>query len=231
MLLVDLRVLYLHGFASSPASQKACFFKQRLASLGIGLEIPDLCDGNFERLTITGQLKIIERAIETSRGRRERLVLIGSSLGGCLAALYASRHWEVDSLILLAPAFLFSELWANELGPERLTLWKQNGSMPVFHYAQGRDVPIGYQLLEDARCYEPFPAFCQPALIFHGTRDPVVPVQYSLTFAQTHTNVRLVQLESGHELTDVLEKIWENVKNFLCGNQDHANVRSLNAKC
>ena len=231
MLLADLRVLYLHGFASSPASQKACFFKERLASLGIGLEIPDLCDGNFERLTITGQLKIIERAIESSRGNGERLVLIGSSLGGYLAALYASRHWEVNSLILLAPAFQFSELWANELGPERLTLWKQNGRMPVFHYAQGREVPIGYQLLEDARRYEPFPAFSQPALIFHGTQDPVVPVQYSLTFAHKHRNVRLVQLESGHELTDVLEKIWKNVKKFLCGNQDHVNVRSLDPKC
>jgi uncharacterized protein len=231
MLLANLRVLYLHGFASSPASHKACFFKERLASFAIALEILDLCEGNFERLTITGQLKVIERAIDMSRRSGERLVLIGSSLGGYLAALYAARHCEVDSLILLAPAFQFSDLWANELGPERLALWKENDSMPVFHYAQGREVPIGYQLLEDARSYEPFPAFGQPALIFHGTQDPVVPVQYSLSFAQKHRNVRLVQLESGHELTDVLEKIWQDVKNFLCGHQDHANVRSLNAKC
>ena len=79
MLLADLRVLYLHGFASSPASRKACFFKERLASLVIGLQIPDLCDGNFERLTLTGQLKIIERAIEGSRGNGEGLVLIGGT--------------------------------------------------------------------------------------------------------------------------------------------------------
>jgi uncharacterized protein len=219
MLLAGLRVLYLHGFASSPASHKASFFKGRLASLGVRLKIPELCEGNFERLTITGQLNVIERIIGTSRSNNERIVLIGSSLGGYLAALYASRHSEVARLILLAPAFAFSELWTNELGPERLGLWRKNGTMPVFHYGEGREAPIGYQLMEDARAYEPFPRFRQPAVIFHGTQDRVVPVQYSLRFAQAHENVRLVQLESGHELTDVLDEIWQDVKNFCVGEQ------------
>jgi uncharacterized protein len=89
---------------------------------------------------------------------------------------------------------------------------EKNGTMPVFHYAEGREAPIGYRLMEDARRYEPFPTFQQPALIFHGTQDRVVPVQYSLTFAQAHENVRLVRLESGHELTDVLDEIWQDAK-------------------
>src|SRR3712207_248123 len=99
-----MRVLYLHGFASGPSSGKAQFFRARLAERGVQLEIPDLVEGDFENLTITGQLAVIER---TARG--DPVVLMGSSLGGYLAALYASSHPEVTKLILMAPAFYFPQ--------------------------------------------------------------------------------------------------------------------------
>ncbi len=215
MLPTGLRVLYLHGFASGPASRKAQFFREQLARFDIGLEIPNLCEGNFERLTITAQLKVVERVVGGRQGNDQRTVLIGSSLGGYLAGLYAARHAEVERLVLLAPAFQFHQLWTDELGPERLAEWKKNTTIPVFHYLKGHEVPIGYQLMEDAKQYEAFPAFCQPALIFHGTQDRVVPVQYSVAFAESHENVRLVQLESDHELTGVLDEIWRETKGFL----------------
>ncbi len=158
---------------------------------------------------------MIGRLAASSPADNHRTALIGSSLGGYLAAFYASRNPEVDRLVLLAPAFQFHRLWTDELGPERLDAWRKNSTMPIFHYAEGREVPIGYQLMEDATRYEPFPAFRQPALIFHGTEDPVVPVQYSMAFAAAHENVRLVRLESGHELTDVLDEIWRETKDFL----------------
>ena len=93
------RFVYLHGFASGPSSQKARFFRERFAELGIGLEIPDLAEGRFEQLTISGQLGVMERAIGG-----DPATLIGSSMGGYLAALYAARHPEVEKLVLLAPA-------------------------------------------------------------------------------------------------------------------------------
>jgi len=217
MLSDHLRVLYLHGFASGSTSRKAQFFRQRLADFNVRLEIPELCEGTFEHLTITGQLHVVEREIVSAQAPGEGLVLIGSSLGGYLAALFASRHPEVDRLLLLAPAFDFHRLWVDSLGPERLALWRNNGTMPIFHYGQGREVPLGYQLMEDASGYEAYPVFGQPALIFHGTRDPVVPVQYAAAFAREHENARLVELDSGHELTDVLDEIWRESQDFLLG--------------
>ena len=210
MLSDRLRVLYLHGFASGPTSRKARFFAEKLASRGLTLEIPDLTEGNFEGLTITGQLKVIERLC-----KKEPIVLIGSSLGGYLAALYAARRPEVDRLLLLAPAFHFYQLWASELGPDRLDLWRKAGSVPIFHYGADCEMPLSYALMQDAETYEAFPNFHQPALIFHGTRDAVVPVQHALAFAQSHENVRLIPLESGHELTDVLDAIWQEGQDFL----------------
>lgn len=213
MLPARLRVLYLHGFASSPASRKARFFAEQLTRLGVAVEILDLVEGNFEGLTITGQLKVIENA--AARFPHEALALIGSSLGGYLAALYAASHPQVDRVVLLAPAFQFYRLWTEELGPKRLALWRNTGVLPIFHYGEAREMPLGYQLMEDAARYEGFPDFKQPALIFHGSEDPVVPVQYSAAFADTHPNVRLVRLKSGHELTDVLDEMWLQIKDFL----------------
>ncbi len=55
------RVVYLHGFASSPGSKKAGYFRERFAARGIELEIPDLAQGDFDRLTITRQLGSVSR--------------------------------------------------------------------------------------------------------------------------------------------------------------------------
>ena len=218
--------LYLHGFASSPESTKARFFGEHLNKLGLrfsnklglrfsnklGLRfsVPDLTDGDFERLTISGQLSTLERVAEN-----KPVTLIGSSLGGYIAALYAAKHPEVEKLILLAPAFRFHELWRNQLGPENVAAWRQNGTIQVFHYGLGRETPLRYEFFEDSSRFDPSPDFSQPALLFHGNFDPVVPVAYSLGFAEHHKNVRVITLDSGHELTDVLDVIWGESRNFL----------------
>lgn len=205
-----MRILYLHGFASGPTSRKAQFFREKLAAHDIPLETPDLADGDFRNLTMTGQLNVIDRAVEG-----DPVFLIGSSMGGYLAALYAARHREVHSLILLAPAFDFHERWTATIAAEDLAKWKRDGEVSVFHYAAGRQVPIGYQLVEDSERYEAFPAFTQPCLDFHGIEDPVVPVEYSERFAKDRPNVELIKLQSGHELSDVLGNIWEKAEQFV----------------
>jgi pimeloyl-ACP methyl ester carboxylesterase len=204
------RIIYLHGFGSGPGSRKAAFFREQLRQVGLRLEAPDLNAGKFRELTISGQLRTIGGAIAG-----DATVLIGSSLGGYLAALYASRHPEIRAVVLLAPAFNFYNRWTESLGPENVLKWKISGEIEVYHHAENRVVPLGYQFLEDAAQYEAFPDFGQPCLDFHGTNDPVVPIQYSEGFAAKHPNVGLVRLQSGHELTDVLEIMWDQSKQFL----------------
>src|ERR1700678_4151148 len=98
-----MRVVYLHGFASGPQSGKARFFAERFGARGVPFVAPRLDEGDFEGLTISGQLKVVEKAVGEGP-----VVLMGSSLGGYLAALYAARHREaVEKLVLLAPAFQF----------------------------------------------------------------------------------------------------------------------------
>jgi pimeloyl-ACP methyl ester carboxylesterase len=204
------RIVYLHGFASGPGSGKARFFRRYLEARGATVEIPDLAEGDFEHLTITGQLAVIER---TMAG--DAVPLIGSSMGGYLAALYAARHPEVPRVVLLAPAFGFAHRWQERLGPERMAEWRATGTTDVYHYAEGRNRPLAPGLIDDGARYPDYPDVHQPALIFHGSRDDVVPAEYSRAFATTHRNASLEILDSGHELTDVLDYMAPKVAAFL----------------
>lgn len=202
--------LYLHGFASGPASFKARRFKERLAQRGVPLEVPALDGGDFEHLTITGQLAIARRAL-SSKGPA---VIIGSSLGGYLAALMAARS-PVDALVLMAPAVDFASRWSERLGPEAIAEWRRQGSIEVDHVAEGRRRRLGCGLMEDAAGYEPYPRFAAPALVLHGRADDVVPQARVERLVAQNPSARLELFDSGHELVDVCDVLIDRAFDFL----------------
>ena len=204
------RYFYLHGFASSPKSLKAQYFKERFAEAGRNLEVLPLDQGDFENLTISGQLRVIG---EAARGGSP--ILIGSSLGGYLAALYASRHPEVERLALLAPAFRFPTYYPTRLGEDTLAKWRASGKLRVHHYADGAERDLRYEFIRDGLQYESEPDVRQPVLLIHGTRDDVVPAEFSTTWAKERPNVEMHLFDSGHELKDVLDPAWELMARFV----------------
>jgi uncharacterized protein len=207
---VNLPVLYLHGFASGPSSSKARIFSERLQALGREVAVPALDGGDFRGMTLTSQLQIIEK---TAANRP--CVLIGSSLGGYLAALYAARHPEVDRVILMAPAFGFARRWGSSLGLDVLDHWQQSGARSMMHHGLGREAEIGWTLMEDAALYEEMPAVSQPVLILHGIHDDVVPVSISREFAANRPNVTLIEYPSDHQLLDVVDDLIAQTRDFL----------------
>lgn len=199
-----MRFIYVHGFASSPESRKAQAFHDALAARGATIEIPAMDGGDFEHLTISGQLAILESTI-----RSEPVCLVGSSMGGFVSALYAAAHPEVERLVLLAPAFGFAERWRDKVGPD------PPRDFEVWHYGEKRMRRVHYGLIEDGLRYPGEPDFRQPALMFHGVRDETVPVEYSRDFAAHHAKAKLVELDSDHELLDVLGRIVDDAVPFL----------------
>ncbi|MCU0228789.1 MAG: alpha/beta hydrolase [Bryobacterales bacterium] len=203
--------IYLHGFASRPASRKATYFQHRFAAAGHQLQIPALDGGDFQNLTVSGQLAIVDACVAGQPS-----VLLGSSLGGYLAALYAARHPEVQRAVLLAPAFCFPRRWQDDLGAEAFEAWRREGSREVFHYGEGRTLRIGFGLIDDAQQYEDYPVVSQPVLLLHGIQDAVVPVHYAREFARRHPDsAQLLELDTDHEMGDVLDALWTAASKFL----------------
>lgn len=144
-------------------------------------------------------------------------VLLGSSLGGYLAALAAAHEpGRVRGLVLFAPAFGFAARWEARLGPAAVAEWRTRGTMPVMHYGTGREEPLAFDLIADARRHPEEPDPPCPALVFAGRRDDIVPLDGVAAFAARRATAReLAVLDAGHEMTEVLEPLWERTAAFL----------------
>lgn len=207
-------VLYLHGFASSPESTKARYFADRLAEHGVSLSTPDFNLPEFRTLTMSRMLDQLGREIDAIGGRA---VLMGSSLGGALAILGASRYAsQVERMVLLAPAVMLAKPGHSLLPPERIEAWRHAGAITFFHYAYGEDRLLDYEFYADSLRHDPDEAvFDQPTLIFQGLRDTVVAPQPVEHFAARRANVTLSLLDDDHQLTSSLPRMWESVEDFL----------------
>ncbi|AFY74028.1 putative esterase [Synechococcus sp. PCC 7502] len=203
--------LYLHGFASSPKSGKAIFLQEKFAQIGLALNVPDLNLGNFTEATLTKQLDFLQ----TEYGKAP-LVVIGSSLGGYLALQMAIANPKVEKLILLAPAFKFSQCLERDLGADAITQWQTIGTREIYHYGLNQPLALKYEFLTDAQTYLPKSLDRElPIYIIHGDKDTVVLPELSQEFAANHPYATLEIVESDHSLGNVVDLIWERTKAFL----------------
>ncbi|MBD1810682.1 prolyl oligopeptidase family serine peptidase [Microcoleus vaginatus DQ-U2] len=217
--------IYLHGFASSPDSLKAKYFRDRFASLEIDLKTPDLNQNDFSGLTLTRQLQQIEteflptpNSISSQSADKKQLggvTIIGSSFGGLTAAWLAQRQLSVKQIVLLAPAFQFISHWLPLLGQQQLEKWQSEKYLPVYHYGEQRYLPLNYQFLADMAQYpEQKLIRSVPTLILHGQHDTIIPIQASRDFAANRPWVQLIELEDDHSLGNVLAEMWEATQKF-----------------
>jgi len=206
-------LLYLHGFASGPSSKKAQDLARRFAALGVHVEIPDLTPGpdGFERSSPSSMLAVAERLLAASPPPH---AIVGSSLGGYLAAVAASRDPSIARLVLLAPAFRLFERWDARLTAADREAWRTSG-FEVDHFASGRKRRLGWQFHEDARAWPAFPEVRVPTLCFAGRRDETVPLDDVEAFVARNPSARLLALDDGHELVASLDRIFQEARAFL----------------
>ena len=222
--------IYLHGFASSPRSNKATYLRDRFAEVNLELKVLDLNQGDFSKLTLTRQ---IEQTIDAFGDPQTPVTLIGSSFGGLTCAWVAEQKLQVKKMILLAPAFGFPNSWYSRMQPEQIEQWRESGYLSVYHYGEKRSLRLHYEFLQDADNYPVSSlkrslldavahggnpqdrAASLPTLIIHGLRDDVVPIEVSRNYVKQHPQAKLIELNSDHGLNDVKERIWQETKDFL----------------
>ena len=116
------RMLYVHGLEGTSQGVKA----QLLHKLFPEMLIPDF----------SGDLETRMAALETILGTQTDWLLVGSSFGGLMAALFATQHpAQVRRLILLAPALIWPDFASRPPPPI-------NVPTLIYHGRQDEIVPI-----------------------------------------------------------------------------------------
>jgi predicted esterase YcpF (UPF0227 family) len=167
---------YIHGYQSSPNGEKATLLKEKLQAIPISYR-----EGAPGELVISECLSRISEAI----AHDQQVILIGSSLGGFLAASTALTHPTIKHLILLNPAIIPPE--------QDLTTIK--------------DVPL--RILQDMKDPRLFQQKIPAAItILRGTLDDVVPDEWIIRFVQAQ-NVTLQLYNDDHRFSKNLHRLPE----------------------
>jgi pimeloyl-ACP methyl ester carboxylesterase len=220
-------LLYLHGFGSTQAGEKAEFFRRRALAAGFAFCSFDFeghgqSGGTMRDLTLTRNLANIERVHAWLRERgEERFCLLGSSMGGGAALWYSALHPEsIAAGLHLAPALDLDRgllAWAGEEGARR---WQESGTIDFRNELVACE--LGWELIEDLRRH-PTAALVEryrtPALLLQGQHDATVPWRGVAEFAALCAGAVELHLfaDGDHRLIDRKQRLWTLMIEFLQG--------------
>ncbi len=174
-------IYYIHGYMSNPDSTKGTLFKKTLNAKAVKYR-----DCPPEQLVISDCLKNISEEISDD----ENIILIGSSLGGFLAAKTA-LNFSVKKLILLNPAIIPMDYDISKIKdmPKKITRDMQDEKL--FTQKINSDISI-----------------------FIGTQDTVVPNSWPINFAKTQ-EAKIQFLNDDHSLSYYVNQLPSFIKNII----------------
>ncbi len=176
-------VILSHGLGSNHEIMEP--YAQNFAENGIAAFVFDfiggselsLSDGSMTQMSVLTEAEdlscILDHFREDSRFTQDEIFLFGESQGGFISSYVAGkRPGDVAGLVLLCPAFNLQKI--------SCALIPENGDIP--ETAQIGTHTVGSIYLKDMQgfdIYEVLSNYSGAALLFHGTEDPLVPVEYS----------------------------------------------------
>lgn len=200
-------VILCHGMESNKESEKLVALGRALAQKGVlALRFDFACagesSGKFEEITYSGEVEDLRAAFSLMlRYPVQRVAILGSSMGGTVALLFAAEEPRVTNLVTIAAPLHLKKITDNLLTREEVWNWRRSGFF-VYH---GRRINIS--LLNDMeKLNVPEAAkkiFC-PVLIIHGDADETVPVEEAYELYSHLRGPKRIRIFKGadHRLSD-----------------------------
>ena len=173
-------VILCHGMDSNKNSEKLVFLAQQLAAAGalalrFDFSYVGESSGCFADITCSGELEDLQAAYAFVRNRAPgKVALLGSSMGGTVALLFAAGEYGLAALVTIAAPLHPENFPRRILAANQIEQWRQRG----FTVYNGRRLNVS--LLEDLENLD-LPAAARavacPTLVLHGDADGVVPVE------------------------------------------------------
>lgn len=176
-------------------------------------------EGRFEDGTISAWLA--DALVAIDRLTRGKLVLVGSSMGGWIAALAALRLKErLTGLVFISPAPDFTEelIWNEMTGPEREAILRDGRFVEHSPYSDEPTI-ITRALIEDGRRHLLLGGpidITRPIRILQGMADHDVPWRHALKFAEClqTDDLELTLIKAGdhrlskpHEIAKIIDAV------------------------
>jgi len=200
-------VILCHGMESDKNSDKLVFLSQALAERGLLTLRFDFAyvgesSGRFEDITYSGEVDDLKAAYALMQNRQPgKTALLGSSMGGSVALLFAAQEPTVAALVTVAAPVHPENFPRRILTREQIHKWREQG----FTIYNGQRLNVS--LLEDLQRID-VPASARkincPVLILHGDADEVVPVEEAYELHGCLPNSKRLTILRGtdHRLSD-----------------------------
>lgn len=175
-------VLLCHGMESSKESLKLVHLGESLSRAGFAVLRFDFTGagestGEFASITCTRQVDDLAAAHGLLKDRgTEPVAIVGSSMGGTTALMYAGAANGVEALVTLAAPFDPRELVEQGFPTDARTRWRGQG----FIEFDGRRLNVSF--LEEALTIDVAAVVARiacPTLVIHGDADATVPVAHA----------------------------------------------------
>lgn len=176
-------VIIYHGFCGSKIGPHFIFVrlarelaKQGIASVRFDFYGSGESDGVFSDMTLSTEIEdaklIYEWASKREYVERNNKFLLGLSMGGLITSLIAPDYDDINSIVLWSPAGNMLQV-AEESA--------KNAFYTSDGYADIEGLLINKEFINDLRKYDIYNTaknYKKSALIIHGTKDEVVPIEF-----------------------------------------------------